>query len=129
MVDDTQQTTRPPGDPIGPGFFRTAKRVWGTRMGRRTIIVGVGLFILSVLIVVGLVIFSATSRQSQSYRDGYSIGGDVYGSDAYAQANAQQACKKAEVRGPGQEGVPLGDDPTQWLKGCRAAFAAAQSDD
>jgi ABC-type uncharacterized transport system fused permease/ATPase subunit len=129
MVDDTQQTTRPTGDPIGPGFFRTARRVWGTKMGRRTIVLGVGLIIVSVLIVVGLVIFSAMSRESQSYRDGYSIGGTVYGSDAYAQADAQQACKKAELRGPGQEGLPSGDDQTQWLKGCVAAFATAQSGD
>jgi hypothetical protein len=129
MVDDTQQTTRPAGDPLGPGFFRTVGRVWGTKMGRRTIVLGVGLIIVSVLIVVGLVIFSAVSRQSQSYRDGYSIGGQVYASDAYAQADAQEACKKAEVRGPGQEGLPSDDDPTQWLKGCVAAFASAQSGD
>jgi hypothetical protein len=129
MVDDTHLTTRPTGDPIGPGFFRTFGRVWGTKNGRRTIVLGVGLLIVSVAIVVGLVIFSSVSRESQSYRDGYSIGGAVYGSDATAQAGAQQACQKAELKGPEQGGLPLGDDQTQWLKGCVAAFASAQSGD
>jgi hypothetical protein len=97
-------------------------------MGRRTIVLGVGLIVVSVVIVVGLVIFSSMSRESQSYRDGYSIGGAVYASDAYVQVDAQQACKKAELHGPEQGGLPSGDDQTQWLKGCVAAFATAQSD-
>jgi hypothetical protein len=127
MVDDTQRTPSPAGDPIGPGFFHTARRVWGTRMGRRTIVIGVGLIVMAVLIVVGLVIFSSESRESQSYRDGYSVGGSVYASDAYAQLNAQQACKNAELRGPQHGGLPQGDDPTQWLKGCVGSFATAQA--
>jgi hypothetical protein len=127
MVDDTQQTMRPAGDPIGPGLFRTVRQIWGTKMGRRTIVVGVGLILVSVVIVIGLVIFSSMSRESQSYRDGYSVGGAVYGSDAAAQADAQPACKTAELKDPEQGGLPSGDDQTQWLKGCVAAFASAQS--
>jgi hypothetical protein len=127
MVDDRQQMTKPAGDPKGPGFFRTVHQAWETKMGRRTIVVGVGLIIVSVVIVIGLVIFSSMSRESQSYRDGYSIGGAVYASDASAQADAQQACKKAVLEGPEQGGLPSGDDQTQWLKGCVAAFASAQS--
>jgi hypothetical protein len=73
------------------------------------------------------VIFSAMSRQSQSYRDSYSIGGAVYVSDAYAQADAQQASQKAELKGPEQEALSQGGD--QWLKGCVAAFASAQAGD
>jgi hypothetical protein len=127
MVDDTQHTLRPAGDPIGPGFFQTARHVWGTRMGRRTIVVGAGLIVIAVLIVVGLVVFSSESRESQSYRDGYSVGGAVYASDAYAQLGAQAACKKAELRGQGDGGLPQGDDPTQWVKGCVGSFATAQA--
>ncbi len=127
MVDGTQQAERPAGDPIGPGFFRTLSKVWGTKLGRRTIVVGVGLFIVSVIIVIGLVVFSDVSRQSQSYRDGYSVGGAAYAADAYAQRDAQQACQKTELSGPEHGGLPVGDDPAQWLKGCVAAFASAQS--
>jgi hypothetical protein len=127
MVNDIQQTTRPAGDPKGPGFFRTVRRVWGTQTGRRTIVLGVGLIIVSVLIVVGLVLFSSMSRESQSYRDGYSIGGAAYAADASSQADAQQACKEAELKGPEEGGLPSGDDQTRWLSGCVAAFASAQS--
>jgi hypothetical protein len=127
MVDDTQEITRPAGDPIGPGFFHTVRQVWGSKTGRRTVVIGTGLLVVAVIIVVGLVVFSSESRESQSYRDGYSVGGAVYASDAYVQADAQQACKKTELRGPNHGGLPVGDDPTQWLKGCVGAFATAQA--
>jgi hypothetical protein len=127
LVKGTPQATRPSGDPIGPGFFVTVSKAWGTKLGRRTIVLGVSLLVLSVIIVIGLVVFSNVSRQSQSYRDGYSVGGAAYAADAYVQLDAQQACKKAELSGPAHGGLPAGDDPTQWLKGCVAAFASAQS--
>jgi hypothetical protein len=127
MVDGTQQTTRPTGDPIGPGLFRTLRQIWKTKTGRRAIALAVALIVVSVIIVVGLVAYSSASRESQSYRDGYSVGGAAYASDAYVQADAQQACKKEELRGPEHGGIPTGDDPTQWLKGCVGAFATAQS--
>jgi hypothetical protein len=127
MVDDTQQSTKPAGDPIGPGFVHTVRHVWGTKIGRRTIVLGVGLFVVAVIIVVGLVVFSSESRESQSYRDGYSVGGAVYAADAYTQSDAHQACKKTELRGPHHGGLPVGDDPAEWLKGCVGAFGTAQA--
>jgi hypothetical protein len=127
VAEGTPRAAQSTGDPIGAGFFGTLRNVWGTAVGRRTIVVGASLVILAVIIVIGLVVFSDVSRQSQSYRDGYSVGGMAYAADAYAQVDAQEACKKTELSGPEHGGLPVGDDPTQWLKGCVAAFASAQS--
>jgi hypothetical protein len=78
-----------------------------------------------VIVVVGLVIFASISRESQSYRDGVSVGGAIYSSDASGES-AQQACKTAELRGAGQKSLPSGVNAEQWTKGCVNAFIAAQ---
>jgi hypothetical protein len=86
----------------------------------------VALVVVVVVIGVGLVIFSSMSRESQSYKDGFSVGGAVYASDASAELVAQQACKATELRGPSHGGLPSGANATQWLKGCVDAFNSAQ---
>ena len=113
------------GDPIGPGFFHTLRRSSRSR-GRYALILAVSLVIVGVIITVGLVLFSSMSRQSQSYKDGYSVGGAVYAADASAQLGARQACKKTELRGPHHGGLPAGANATQWLRGCVEAFVSAQ---
>ena len=88
----------------------------------------VGVVGVVVIFVIGLAIFSSMSSESQSYKDGYSVGGAVYAADAVAELDAQQACKGAELRGSHQGGLPPGDNPEQWQQGCVAGFGAAQSD-
>jgi hypothetical protein len=115
------------GDPIGPGFFRTLRRSSGTKRGRHALILAVGLLVVGVVIATGLVLFSSMSRQSQSYKDGYSVGGAVYAADGSAQLDAREACTKTELRGPHHGGLPSGANATQWLRGCTEAFASAQN--
>jgi hypothetical protein len=86
----------------------------------------VGLVLVGVVVAIGLVLFSSISHQSQSYKDGYSVGGAVYAADASAQLGARQACKETELRGPHHGGLPSGANATQWIDGCVAAFALAQ---
>jgi hypothetical protein len=127
MASEAQPVDAPyGGDPIGPGFFHTLRRTSGTKRGRHALIVGAGLVVFAVVIVVGLVLFSAMSRQSQSYKDGYSVGGAVYAADSSAQLGARQACEKTERRGPHHGGLPIGANATQWIHGCVEAFASAQ---
>lgn len=127
MVSETQPAERSyGGDPIGPGFFRTLRRKSGTKRGRNALILAVGLAVVVLMIVIGLVLFSSISRQTQSYKDGYSVGGAVYAADSSAQLGARQACKKTELRGPHHGGLPAGGNATQWVKGCVAAFESAQ---
>jgi hypothetical protein len=114
------------GDPIGPGFFHSLRRSSGTNRGRHALILAVGVVIVGVIIAIGLVLTSSISRQSQSYKDGYSVGGAVYAADGSAQLGARQACKKTELRGPHHGGLPSGANATQWLNGCTDAFASAQ---
>jgi hypothetical protein len=127
MVTESQSTDGPyGGDPIGPGLFTSLRRASGTKRGRQALLLGVGIVMVVVLLTVGLVIFSSMSRESQSYKDGFSVGGAVYAADSAAQLSAQLACKNTELRGPHDGGLPSGDSAAQWQKGCVAAFASAQ---
>jgi hypothetical protein len=129
MVTERQSTDAPyGGDPIGPGLLASLKRISGTRRGRNAMLLAGGVVAVVVLFVIGLVVFSSMSSESQSYKDGYSVGGAVYAADAAAQLDAQQACKTSELRGPHHGGLPSGDNAEQWQQGCVAAFASAQSD-
>jgi hypothetical protein len=107
-------------------FARGLSRTWGTERGRRSLIYLMGLVVVVVIIGLGVVMFSSLSRESQSYRDGFSSGGSAYGS--YGSESAQQACKTTELRGSGLGGLPKDDNSTQWLQGCVAGFNAAQGD-
>ena len=129
MVTERQSTDAPyEGDPIGPGLFTGLRRVSATKRGRNALLLAAGVVVVIVIFVIGLVIFSSMSRESQSYKDGYSVGGAVYAADAVAQLDAQQACKATELRGPHHGGLPSGDNAEQWQQGCVAAFGSAQSD-
>ena len=126
-MSEVQPADRPyGGDPIGPGFLHTLRRSSGTKKRRHALIVAAGLVTLAIVLTIGLVLFSSISRQSQSYKDGYSVGGAVYAADSSAQLGARQACKKTELRGPHHGGLPSGVNATQWLQGCTAAFESAQ---
>lgn len=128
MVTESQTTDAPyGGDPIGPGLFTSLRRATGTKRGRRVLLVGVGTLLVVIILAIGLVLFSSISRESQSYKDGLSVGGAVYAADATAQLGAEQACQATELRGPHHGGLPSGDNAQQWRQGCVAAFASAQS--
>jgi hypothetical protein len=114
------------GDPIRPGFFVTLLRAPGPKRRRLVLILAVVLVVVALVVSLGLLLFSSTSRQSQSYKDGYSVGGAVYAADGKAELGAQQACEATERRGPHHGGLPAGADAAQWVKGCVAAFALAQ---
>jgi hypothetical protein len=128
MVTERQSTEALyEGDPIGPGLFTSLRRVSGTKRGRNGLLLTAGAVVVVVMFVIWLVIFSTMSRHSQSYKDGYSVGGGVYAADV-AQLDPQQACKTTELRGPHHGGLPSGDNAKQWQQGCVAAFASAQGD-
>jgi hypothetical protein len=130
MVTERQSTDAPyEGDPIGPGLFSSLRRAWGTKRGRRALLLGAGIVVVVVILTIGLVLFSSMSSKSQSYKDGLSVGGAVYAADATAQLGAEQACQATEIRGPHHGGLPSGDNAEQWQQGCVAAFASAQSGD
>jgi hypothetical protein len=122
------QSTEPPygGDPIGPGLFTILRRAAETKRGRRALFLAAGTVVVVIALVIGLVIFSSISRETQSYRDGFSVGGAVYAADAAAQLSAQQACSETELRGAHHGGLPTGDNAEQWQEGCVASFASAQ---
>jgi hypothetical protein len=127
MVSETEPSDGSyEGDPIGPGFFHTLRQKSGTKKGRHALILAVGVVAVGVIIAIGLVLVSSISRQSQSYKDGYSVGGAVYAADGSAQLGAQAACKKTELRGPHHGGLPVGANARQWLHGCTEAFESAQ---
>jgi hypothetical protein len=129
MVNERHSTDVPyEGDPIGPGLFTSLQRVTATKRGRNALLLAVGTVAIIVVFVIGLVIFSSMSTESQSYKDGYSVGGAVYAADSVAELDAQQACKATELRGPHHGGLPSGDNSGQWQQGCVAGFGAAQSD-
>ena len=128
MVSETQSTDGPKeGDPIGPGFFLSLRRASGTKGGRYAVILAAGIVVVIVILAIGLVVFSSMSQQSQSYKDGFSVGGAVYAADSTAQLGAHAACTKTERQGPHHGGLPAGANATQWIQGCVAAFASAQS--
>ena len=102
------------------------RRFSGTARRRLVVILAVVVVVVALVVSLSLLLFSSTSRQSQSYKDGYSVGGAVYAADGKAQLGAQQACTATELRGPHHGGLPAGANATQWLKGCVAAFALAQ---
>jgi hypothetical protein len=114
------------GDPIRPGFFANLLRASGTKRHRHVLILAAVLVVIAVVVTLGLLLFPSVSRQSQSYKDGYSVGGAVYAADSSAQLGARQACKETELRGPHHGGLPSGANATQWIDGCVAAFALAQ---
>jgi hypothetical protein len=114
------------GDPIRPGILQHLTRAWGSKSGRRALVSAAGLLIVLVIIGIGLVVFSSISRESQSYKDGFSAGGAVYASDSVTQQGAQQACTTTELRGARHGGLPVGDNATQWMKGCVDAFKTAE---
>jgi hypothetical protein len=116
-----------PGDPIGPGFFRSFSQEFGKKRIRQAVILGVVTIVVVVALSVGLIVFSSISHQSQSYKDGFTAGGGVYASDSTAQLGARQACKVTERLSPNLGGLPLGANATQWLNGCVISFESAQS--
>jgi hypothetical protein len=127
MVSDVQRGDGTyAGDPIRPGFFSTLLRTPGTARRRLLWIVTVVVVVVALAVSLSLLLFPSMSRQSQSYKDGYSVGGAVYAADGMAELGAQQACKTTELRGPHHGGLPAGANATQWLKGCVASFALAQ---
>lgn len=128
-MSDTRPTHGLPagGDQIVPGILKTIFQAAGTKRRRSALILLIGLVAVAVVVVgVGLLIISSTSHESQSYKDGYSVGGAVYASDSTAQLAPRQACEATEHRGAGHGGPPPGTDAAQWIKGCTAAFTTAQ---
>lgn len=117
-------TTPATGDPIRPGYLRSLARSPGAAR-RRWVVLAV-LATVAVVTVVSILVFTALSTQSQSYRDGYSVGGSIFSLDTEGEG-AHQACTLAEHRAPGLGGLPAGDSVAQWLQGCLAAFDAAES--
>jgi hypothetical protein len=127
MVSETQPASSSyEGDPIGPGLFHTLRQWAESKRGGYAVILAVTIVIVGVIVAIGFVLFSSMSHQSQSYKDGYSVGGAVYAADSSAQLGAQQACMKTELRGPHHGGLPSGANAAQWIHGCVAAFASAQ---
>jgi hypothetical protein len=127
MVRDVQREDDTyAGDPIRPGFFTNLLRAPGPKRRRNLLIMAGALVVVALVVSLGLLLFPSMSRQSQSYKDGYSVGGAVYAADGMAELGAQQACKTTELRGPQHGGLPAGDNATQWMKGCVASFALAQ---
>lgn len=117
------------GDPIRPGLVRTLLSSGKTGSGRRSLWLLAGataVLTLAVAIAVAVVLFASLSRESASYRDGYTVGGSVYASDS-AESNATTACTAAEHEPVAVDGMPKGNVPSQWVKGCVAGFEAAQS--
>jgi hypothetical protein len=128
IVSDTQpENGLYAGDPIRPGFVSSFLHAPGTQGRRHSLIFAVAVVLVAAIIVVGVLLFLSLSRQSQSYKDGYSVGGAVYAADAAAQLGARQACRATELRGPHHGGLPAQANATQWMKGCVAAFVLAQS--
>jgi hypothetical protein len=84
------------------------------------------LLVGAVLGAVVVVAFSSLSSETASYRNGYTVGGSVYASDS-AQSGARTACTAAQHDPVGVDGMPKGNVAAQWLEGCEAGFAAAQS--
>jgi hypothetical protein len=109
------------GGPAGSGLSHRFSRAWGTRRGRRGIIFLAALLLAIAVIGLGVSMVTSLSGESQSYRDGFSVGGSAYG--AYSSESPRQACKTMELGG-----LRSGEDSTQWIKGCIAAFDAAASD-
>jgi hypothetical protein len=127
MVSDVQpEDGTYAGDPIRPGFFTNLVRTPGVARRRLVLIVGVVVVVVALAVSLGVLLFPSMSRQSQSYKDGYSVGGAVYAADGMAELGAQQACRTTALRGPHHGGLPAGDNAAQWMKGCVASFALAQ---
>jgi hypothetical protein len=85
--------------------------------------------VVAVLVVVGVaaLMFASLSGESQSYKDGYSAGGNVYAADS-GQTPPTDACQVAARRSPTDGGPAVGDNVSQWVQGCVAAFDASQGD-
>jgi hypothetical protein len=115
------------GDRNGFKLGSATSRLWQTRAGRRAIVGGGIVLILLVILIVGVVMFSSLSHESQSYKDGYSAGGNVASSSA-SNGTARQACVLAERAPSAAGGIPAGDNSAQWLQGCVAALDNAEAD-
>lgn len=113
------------GHPAGPR--RWLVRTWGSRNGRRMIMAALGVVLIVLVLGVGYAMFSSLSGESPSYKDGFSAGATVLASDGTG-ASPEQACRMASLHGGTVIGLPTGDDPAQWVKGCVAAFESAQND-
>jgi hypothetical protein len=128
MVSNPDVTNGPvaQGDAIGPGLFGSLSGATGIKRGHLILIAVAAFVVVVVALGVGIGVFTSMSRQTQSYKDGFSAGGAVYAADASAQLGAQQACKVTELRGPDHGGLPSGANAAQWIDGCVAAFNSAQ---
>jgi len=129
MVSDARAETSPSatGNLVGRWIAGRLRRAWATESGRRRLGFLVGSVVVAAMIGLGAMMFSSMSGRSQSYRDGYSEGTYAYG--VYSAEGALQACRTTELRrGSAFGGLPSGDNSTEWLQGCIAAFNAAQSD-
>lgn len=129
MTTAAQNGDRPyQGDPIGPGLIQTLLS-WKAGSDRRHLWLAAGaaaVLLVVLAIAVTVVAFSSLGSETASYRNGYTVGGSVYASDS-AESKAQTACTAAENDPVGVDGMPKGNVAAQWLKGCEAGFAAAQS--
>jgi hypothetical protein len=91
------------------------------------LLMATGLVVVIVLVCIAVVMFGSLSGESQSYRDGYSVGGNVFTADG-AGVSPRQACTAAAFREPKLGGKPAQDESSQWIQGCVDSFENAQSD-
>ncbi len=115
------------GSAVGTGHSGWLRRTWASSRGRWLLVMVTGLVLVVVLVVVAVVMFGSLSGESQSYRDGYSVGGSVFTADSSG-VSPRQACTAAALQGPKQGGKPAGDSSSQWIQGCVDSFENAQSD-
>lgn len=127
MASSAEPSTGRSPDPIRPGLIRSLRRGSDVKRGRLTLVIVVAVAIVVVIFGVGLIVFSSLSRESQSYKDGYSVGGAVYSKVGSADETAQYACDQAELRPASRGGRPSRDNAAQWIKGCADAFNTAQA--
>jgi hypothetical protein len=89
--------------------------------------VGTVLVVVVVIVGVSVFMFGSLAGESQSYRDGYSVGGNVFTADGSG-VSPRQACTAAAQRRQNLGGRPAGDSASQWIQGCVDSFENAQSD-
>ena len=74
MVNDVQREDGTyAGDPIRPGFFTNLLRAPGPKRRRNVLILAAVVVVVALVVSLGLLLFPSMSRQSQSYKDGYSV--------------------------------------------------------
>jgi hypothetical protein len=109
------------------GLAEGLRRAWASERGRRRIIVSGCAIIAVITLAVVVSLFASLAGESQSFRDGYSAGGQAY--TAYSASSggnitSEEACRD-EATGPG--GRPAHDNSAQWIQGCVDAFNLARS--